>query len=269
MLCFCPYEPANGGTGLRVVTPNRNLARRAASNLLTLAARRGRPDEFGFTGRVYDTIGFIESVERMRGAGLTLAPTAMASMNNQWPSNQPISDLSACASAFHVWLHQPPNCVSSHVHCLIGAAALIPPRGTRFVDFSQSYQTTGTGFTLAGLRWLGVKSAALRYRRSSANHLAISRQRARSRGAAICCEGPIAGGSRSALMGLDKPVKQHKEPCAFEQRHRSAQAINSEVVKSAAPNRGDGPRCRVRQRSLSGAVFCTWPGRKGRLHRDR
>jgi hypothetical protein len=92
--------------------PNRNLARRAASNLLTLAARRGRPDEFGFAGRVYDTIGFIESVERMRGAGLTLAPTAMASMNNQWPSNQPISDLSACASAFHVWLHQTPNCVS-------------------------------------------------------------------------------------------------------------------------------------------------------------
>jgi hypothetical protein len=38
---------------------------------------------------VHDTIGFIESVERMRGAGLTLAPTAMASMNNQWPSNQP------------------------------------------------------------------------------------------------------------------------------------------------------------------------------------
>ena len=97
-------EPS-GGTGLRVVTPNRNLARRAASNLLTLAARRRRRDEFGFTGRVYDTIGFIESVERMRGAGLTLAPTAMASMNNQWSSNQPISDLSACASTFHVWLH--------------------------------------------------------------------------------------------------------------------------------------------------------------------
>ena len=98
-------EP-NGGTSLRVVTPNRNPAGRAASNLLTLAARRRRPDEFGLTGRVYDTIGLIESVERMRGAGLTLAPTTMASMNYQWRSNQPISDLSACASAFHVWLHQ-------------------------------------------------------------------------------------------------------------------------------------------------------------------
>jgi hypothetical protein len=167
-------EP-KGGTGLRVVTPNRNPALRAVSNLLTLAACRGCPDEFGLTSRVYDTISFIERVERMRSAGLSLAPTAMARMNDQWRSHQPISDLSACASAFHVWLHQTPNCVSSHVHCLIGAAVLIPPRGTRFVDFSQSYQTTGTGFTLAGLRWLGVKSAALRYRRSSANYLAISR----------------------------------------------------------------------------------------------
>jgi len=69
-------EP-NGGTGLRVV-PNRNPAHRAASNLPTLAARRGRPDEFGLTGRVYDTIGFIESVERMRCACLTLAPRAVA-----------------------------------------------------------------------------------------------------------------------------------------------------------------------------------------------
>jgi hypothetical protein len=43
---------------------------------------------------------------RMRGAGLTLAPTTMASMNNQWRSNEPISNLSACASAFHVWLPQ-------------------------------------------------------------------------------------------------------------------------------------------------------------------
>ena len=89
-----------------VIYPNRNAARRAASNLLTLAARRGRPDKFGLAGRVYDTIGFIESVERMRSASLTLAPTAMASMNNQWRSNQHISDLSACAPAFHVWLHQ-------------------------------------------------------------------------------------------------------------------------------------------------------------------
>jgi len=102
-------EP-NGGAGLRVVAPNRNPAIRAAGNLLTLAARRGRPDKFGLTGSVHDTIGFIESVERMRGPGLALAPSAMASMNNQWRSDQTISDLPACASAFHVRLHQT-NCI--------------------------------------------------------------------------------------------------------------------------------------------------------------
>jgi hypothetical protein len=99
-------DEANGGAGLRLVTPNRNPARRATRNLLTLAARRGRPHEFGLAGRVYDTIGLIESIERMHGTGLTLAPATMASMNNQRHSDQPISNLPACAPAFHLWLHQ-------------------------------------------------------------------------------------------------------------------------------------------------------------------
>ena len=98
-------EP-DGGTALRVVAPNRDPAGRAAGDLLALAARRGRQDDFGLTGSVHDTIGFIESVERMSGPGLALAPTAMAGMNNQWRSNQTISDLPARASAFHVRLHR-------------------------------------------------------------------------------------------------------------------------------------------------------------------
>jgi hypothetical protein len=53
---------------------------------------------------VHDTIGFIESVERMHGSGLALAPTAMAGVNNQRRSDQTISDLPASASAFHVQL---------------------------------------------------------------------------------------------------------------------------------------------------------------------
>ena len=96
-------EP-DGGTRLRVVAPNRDPAGRAAGDLLTLAARRRRRDDFGLTGGVHNAIGFIESVERMRGPGLALAPTAMAGMNNQWCSDQTISDLSARASAFHVRL---------------------------------------------------------------------------------------------------------------------------------------------------------------------
>ena len=55
---------------------------------------------------VHDTIRFIKSVERIRGPGLALAPTAMTGMNDQWCSDQTISDLPARASAFHVQLHR-------------------------------------------------------------------------------------------------------------------------------------------------------------------
>lgn len=98
-------EP-DGGTGLRIVAPNCHPAGGAAGDLLAPAARRGRHDDFGFTGDVHDTIGFIKSVERMRGPGLALAPTAMTGMNDQWSSDQTISDLPARASAFHVQLHR-------------------------------------------------------------------------------------------------------------------------------------------------------------------
>jgi hypothetical protein len=96
-------EP-NDRTGLRVVAPNRDPAGWAAGDLLALAARRGCHDDFGVPGGVHHTIGFIESVERMHGSGLALAPTAMAGVNNQWRSDQTISDLPARASAFHVRL---------------------------------------------------------------------------------------------------------------------------------------------------------------------
>jgi len=40
----------------------------------------------------------------MRGPGLALAPMTMAGMDDQWGSDQTISDLPARASAFHVRL---------------------------------------------------------------------------------------------------------------------------------------------------------------------
>jgi hypothetical protein len=90
----------------RVVAPNRDPAGRAAGDLLVPAARRGRYDDFGLSGCVHDAISFIKSVERMRGPSLALAPTAMTGMNDQWCSDQTISDLPARASAFHVQLHR-------------------------------------------------------------------------------------------------------------------------------------------------------------------
>jgi hypothetical protein len=94
-------EP-NGGTGLRVVAPNRDPAGRASSDLLAFAARRRRHDDFGLSGGVHDTVSFIKSVERMHRSSLALAPTAMAGMNDQRCSDQAILYLPACASAFHV-----------------------------------------------------------------------------------------------------------------------------------------------------------------------
>ena len=89
---------------MRVVAPNRDPAGRAAGDLLTLAARRGRQDDFGLTSGVHDTIGLIERIERMRGPCRALTPTAMAGMDNQWRSDQKISELPARAPAFHVRL---------------------------------------------------------------------------------------------------------------------------------------------------------------------
>ena len=97
-------EP-NGGTGFRVITPNRHPATWAARDVLAFPARGWCPEELRLAGGMDDTIGFKESVERMHGAGLPLTPTAMASMNNQRRSDQTISDLPAGASAFHVRLH--------------------------------------------------------------------------------------------------------------------------------------------------------------------
>jgi hypothetical protein len=84
-------------------------ASRAAGNFLALAARRGRPDKFGLNAGMHHTIGFVKSVERMRGSSLALAPSAMASMNNQWWSDQTISNLPASACAFHVQLNRSGN----------------------------------------------------------------------------------------------------------------------------------------------------------------
>jgi hypothetical protein len=98
-------EP-NGGTGLRVVTPNRDPAGRAAGDFLALPARRWHQHNFWLAANVHDTIGFIERVERMRCSRLALTPTAVAGMNDQWRSNQPISDLPASASAFHIRLRR-------------------------------------------------------------------------------------------------------------------------------------------------------------------
>jgi len=106
--CADAHEP-DGGTRLRVIAPDRPSTYRATGDLLALAACGRRRHDFRLIAGVHDAIGFVESIQRMRGPGLALAPTAMAGMDNQWRSDQTISYAPACASAFHVRLH--PRCL--------------------------------------------------------------------------------------------------------------------------------------------------------------
>src|SRR5262249_45469362 len=97
-------DEADGGTGLRVVAPHRDLAGWAARDPLALAARRGRRDELWFARDVLDAIGLVERIERMHGAGLALAPAAMTGVDDQRPPGRAIAALRAGASAFHARL---------------------------------------------------------------------------------------------------------------------------------------------------------------------
>src|SRR5262249_61751704 len=94
------------GTGLRAAARIRDPASRAAGDRLALPARRRRAHDFGLAGGVHDPIGFIERVERMRSPGLALTPAAMTGMNDQWRSNQSVSDLPESASDFHIRLNR-------------------------------------------------------------------------------------------------------------------------------------------------------------------
>ena len=100
--------------GLRVIAPDRYLAVGAASDPLSSAAGRRRLDELRLGLQVFDTVCFVERIERMSGAGLALAPGAMAGMNDQRFAGQTISDMSASAAAFHD--HAPAQCFPAPIY---------------------------------------------------------------------------------------------------------------------------------------------------------
>ena len=73
----------------------------AASNTLALSTRRRRHHHIGFTDKMCDPVGFVQGVNREGGTSLALTPTAMASVNDERRSAQPIPQLATGASAFH------------------------------------------------------------------------------------------------------------------------------------------------------------------------
>jgi hypothetical protein len=86
-----PYE-TYGIAGAGIVAPQCYAAGRAASYLLPTAAVRGCQDDLGRTGQQLDTLGLDQCVDDKRRSGLTLAPPAVAAVNEQRPAGQPITD---------------------------------------------------------------------------------------------------------------------------------------------------------------------------------
>jgi hypothetical protein len=64
-----------------VVTPQGDVAVRTTGDLLSFAAERGCIDNFDLTPEQLHPFGFDQRIQRIGGASLTLAPTAMTTMN--------------------------------------------------------------------------------------------------------------------------------------------------------------------------------------------
>jgi hypothetical protein len=83
-----------------IVAPDRDAASRAARDLLAEAACRRRVDDFGLCSKVDDAIGFDHRVQREGRPRLTLAPAAMAAVDEERPTEHAIPDLAAVAAPF-------------------------------------------------------------------------------------------------------------------------------------------------------------------------
>ena len=90
-----------GGAGLRIVAPDGDFADWTARDALALAASRRCIDDLWLGRDMLDPVRFIHRIERVDGAGLPLAPGAVASVHDHRLAGQAIADMSACASTFH------------------------------------------------------------------------------------------------------------------------------------------------------------------------
>src|SRR5215475_7142885 len=92
---------ADGGAGLWIVAPDGDLAGRAACDLLAASAGRWGVDNFRLVGEVDDPVRLVERVERVYRSRLSLAPTAMAGVDDERRAAQSIAQFATRASAFH------------------------------------------------------------------------------------------------------------------------------------------------------------------------
>jgi len=85
-------------TGSGVVAPNCDPTPRAAGDLLTLATVGRRVDDLNFSLEQLDTIGFNQRVQGKGCSGFSLAPAAMATMDEQGPRRHAIAHETARAA---------------------------------------------------------------------------------------------------------------------------------------------------------------------------
>jgi hypothetical protein len=89
-----------------VVRPECHAAVGAAQDDLALAGGGGGRQLHRVVGEDLDPVGLDHRIQRMRPAGLALAPGAVAGMHEERPVGQPVADAAAGAVAFHQVLPQ-------------------------------------------------------------------------------------------------------------------------------------------------------------------
>jgi hypothetical protein len=85
--------------GSSVVAPNRDATPRTAGDFLALATISWCVDNLNFSLEYLHTIGFNQRVQGKRCAGLPLARTAVAAMDEQRPCGHAIAHETASAAA--------------------------------------------------------------------------------------------------------------------------------------------------------------------------
>src|SRR5262249_20593923 len=86
--------------GARIVAPERDAALRAARDLLSLAAVRGRVHDLGLAAQELHALGFDHGLEREGRDGFALTPAAVTAMDEQRLRHDLVAYRTAVAAAF-------------------------------------------------------------------------------------------------------------------------------------------------------------------------
>src|SRR6266480_58615 len=92
-------DKANRATASCVVAPDRDAAPGAAGDLLALAAVGRRVDDLDLALEQLDAVGFDHRVQREGSAALTLAPAAVAAVNEKGLRRHPVAHKTARTTA--------------------------------------------------------------------------------------------------------------------------------------------------------------------------